>query len=975
MPSPAFRLASVALIVLGILEGSQEKAAAQGLCAASGFSNGDFEAGFTGFSSSYGFSPGNIFPAASFDVTSNPRNAHGSAASYGDHTTGGGLMMAVNGAAAPGVDVWAVQVPVLPGTEYRFTAWVSSWFPQSPAVLDFLVNDVSVGIFTASSATGLWQPFTATWNSEGESQAVLRVVDLNTAPFGNDFALDDLSFVPLGGEDAVAALRVGSGAKNCDGEYELPIEVEGLSSVPISAMSFDLTYSEVILGAPVRVDLPPHLQDWTVVYDSSPADRLRVTVLSSSFPEGKPIADGELLRMAFVVDDAYDPDPPDFLPVPVFLDPDSIAGVPASVCVQGGFVTLGSFQTPKISVGSTSVVVGQEAVVPLILEDLCPTSPFGNLLPHEFYELEIEFGPGLQTPTASLETTVVSHWEFLGSGGGSSFVLQAQLPNPTPLEPADDLKDGVIALLSFPTTVPGLYGVRIHGATIQAVPTIVLDSPGGVEVKDVPCIRPEELLLTWDAFNELVESSSEPPRTTNRDCVLGHYSRFALYRDNLAGVNRLLVTEPLDFATRGTVQEKLIDVIAPEGADPACIDNTVLAAGWVSYADWDPLLTPGEPSSGKKYLFTTRNFPDDEPHGPLGRIENGSEFVSFEDASLLQDFFEGIVADKILPVPQGAVYAPNYPEPDSEFPGADSSNLLANGVGLWAVDAGSAYEYFNDPGLRRQIAVHVGSPDEGLTRLDGAQLNLFGNVGIYATSCAGRIAATSRFEPQDTVFQHSQLWGGAHVRAAGELIVLAEELCYIDDKSGHYRPSRGHFETFLESSLSGYAFEPIRERADGVDFTIPLGASNDCLALVSDLIDLPFAATLCLDRDYDPRTNQSRFVIGTNDRVRHSNCRNCGKCGAAGHYRLREGGRLRLQAPEIPREGDFRVDLQVKLPPGASDAVLRLTVNGRNLQVRVTAQDWHWTTPVTVRLQEGMNEIELRTADRVDVERVRIRRP
>jgi hypothetical protein len=722
---------------------------------------------------------------------------------------------------------------------------------------------------------------------------VLRIVDLNTAPFGNDFALDDISF-PRG--RAAAQLRVGSGAKNCAGEYELPIEVEGLADVPVSALSFDLTYPEVILGPPIRVELAPHLHDWTVVFDSAPDDRLRITVLSSTFPDPKPLPSSELVRIAFVADEAYDQDPPDFLPVPVFIDPGSVQGVPVSVCIQGGFVTLGSFKTPRLAVGSTSVFSGEEATIPVTLQDLCETSPFGNLLPHEFYELEMEFdAPGLGTPAASLDGTVVPHWESLGSGSGSNYLLQAQLREPTPLDPTDDLKDGILAHLRFPTSLPGRYGVRVAGASIQAVPTIVLDSPGEIEVKERPCVRPEEVLYTWDAFAELIESASDPPSTTNRDCVAGHYARFALYRDNHEGVNRLLVTEPLDFSTRSTVEEKLIEVITPADADPACIDNTLWMTGWVSYADWDPLFAPGQPSSGKKYLFTTRNFSDDESHGALGRIETGSEYLPTEDASRLQEFFGGVTADKLFPVPQGAVYAPNYPEPDSEFPASSVAGLLANGVGLWAVDAGSGYEYFNDPALRRQIAVQAGSPAEGIGRPDGSPLDLFGNVGIYASSCAGRIAATSRFEPPETVLQHSQLWGGAHVRAAGELVVLDKELCYIDDKSGHYRPTKQHFESFLESSLPGFVFEPIRERSDGVEFTLPVNASNECLELVDNLVDLPFSSNFCLDRDYDPRDNRSRFVVATNDDVRHLSCRNCGECGADGHYRLRSGGRLRLR--------------------------------------------------------------------------------
>ena len=60
--------------------------------------NGDFELGNSGFASAYSFSPGDISSAKTYDVLADPQAAYGGATSYGDHTSGQGLMMAVNGA-------------------------------------------------------------------------------------------------------------------------------------------------------------------------------------------------------------------------------------------------------------------------------------------------------------------------------------------------------------------------------------------------------------------------------------------------------------------------------------------------------------------------------------------------------------------------------------------------------------------------------------------------------------------------------------------------------------------------------------------------------------------------------------------------------------------------------------------------------------------------------------------------------------
>lgn len=156
--------------------------------------NGDFEAGTTGFSSSYSHSPGNIGPAGSFDTIANPASAHSLATSYGDHTTGNGLMMAVNGSTTPGDLVWGQTVSVAAGATYDFAAYISSWFPASPAQMVFSVNGSTIGALTAPTMTGEWELAFATWNSGTSTSALIEIRNANTASGGNDFALDDIYF-------------------------------------------------------------------------------------------------------------------------------------------------------------------------------------------------------------------------------------------------------------------------------------------------------------------------------------------------------------------------------------------------------------------------------------------------------------------------------------------------------------------------------------------------------------------------------------------------------------------------------------------------------------------------------------------------------------------------------------------------------------------------------------------------------------
>src|SRR4051794_11962820 len=72
--------------------------------------NGNFEAGDTGFTTQYTIVPGDIGGAGTYDIVTNPAHSRPhdiSPVSFGDHTTGYGLMMAVNGADTPNRLVWS----------------------------------------------------------------------------------------------------------------------------------------------------------------------------------------------------------------------------------------------------------------------------------------------------------------------------------------------------------------------------------------------------------------------------------------------------------------------------------------------------------------------------------------------------------------------------------------------------------------------------------------------------------------------------------------------------------------------------------------------------------------------------------------------------------------------------------------------------------------------------------------------------
>jgi hypothetical protein len=186
--------------------------------------NGDFEAGNSGFSSGYAYSPSANSTEGQYTVRSNPFPWNNLFISASDHTSGSGLMFVGNGDPSDGEVVWqSAAITVTPNTDYFFEAFVmnvccSSPLPgNSPSVLEFSVTGLtteSLGTKTTNLAlAGTWEGLSTAWNSGSNTSVVLTLINRNTAAAGNDFAIDDIHFgtnstVP---EPAVALL-LGAGA-------------------------------------------------------------------------------------------------------------------------------------------------------------------------------------------------------------------------------------------------------------------------------------------------------------------------------------------------------------------------------------------------------------------------------------------------------------------------------------------------------------------------------------------------------------------------------------------------------------------------------------------------------------------------------------------------------------------------------------------------------------------------------------------
>lgn len=162
-------------------------------------SNATFSDGNTGFTSDY--------PYAQTINTQGLYGINTSAANLNpiyfedcpDHTSGSGNMMIVDGSPTPNQRVWCQTISVVPETNYAFSAWLASVNPNNPAALQFSINGQPIGgTFRASNTVCQWQRFYEQWNAGSTTEAEICIINQNTNPNGNDFALDDFGFYELG---------------------------------------------------------------------------------------------------------------------------------------------------------------------------------------------------------------------------------------------------------------------------------------------------------------------------------------------------------------------------------------------------------------------------------------------------------------------------------------------------------------------------------------------------------------------------------------------------------------------------------------------------------------------------------------------------------------------------------------------------------------------------------------------------------
>jgi gliding motility-associated-like protein len=153
--------------------------------------NGNFESGNTGFTHDYNYgSPGGPFGPGWLSVGTTPPSYNGSWSNCGDHTTGSGNQLIIDGSTTPNSNVWCQTVPVTAGKMYLFRFYIQSIYPANPPNLIALANGVSIGSVSGAGVCD-WQTFEACFTATS-STVKMCIQETSLIGFGNDFAIDDI---------------------------------------------------------------------------------------------------------------------------------------------------------------------------------------------------------------------------------------------------------------------------------------------------------------------------------------------------------------------------------------------------------------------------------------------------------------------------------------------------------------------------------------------------------------------------------------------------------------------------------------------------------------------------------------------------------------------------------------------------------------------------------------------------------------
>jgi hypothetical protein len=198
------KIKTISLLTLALFAGSAS-------AAGNIFTNGTFDS--SAFDTEYN-KGASAYDASSVNIAASAHDLHGSWTDFPSEF--GPTMLIVNGGTDATKAVWSQTVGLSAGSSYDFLLSAASTYGGSPSNLEVTVtygaNTVSLGTLQLGSSAGEWQTFTQSVSLGYTGNATFKLLDLNTDPSGNDFAVDKVSLTSAVPEpETYAMLMAGLG--------------------------------------------------------------------------------------------------------------------------------------------------------------------------------------------------------------------------------------------------------------------------------------------------------------------------------------------------------------------------------------------------------------------------------------------------------------------------------------------------------------------------------------------------------------------------------------------------------------------------------------------------------------------------------------------------------------------------------------------------------------------------------------------
>ena len=167
--------------------------------------NGDFTTGNTGFYTEYAYTYGNHVVEAGHYRIDNTTSGYGGGSGWPQPSNSHGNFMMVNGYGNtnPGKVVWQQTVNVTTQTRYTLSYRVVNlnqviYGQIYPAKIQVKINGSPLGGYNQLPSNNNWQDWSSSWYNSTNTEVTITIIDVCTdnPGYGDDFCLDDISFVP-----------------------------------------------------------------------------------------------------------------------------------------------------------------------------------------------------------------------------------------------------------------------------------------------------------------------------------------------------------------------------------------------------------------------------------------------------------------------------------------------------------------------------------------------------------------------------------------------------------------------------------------------------------------------------------------------------------------------------------------------------------------------------------------------------------